>query len=84
VSLYCYNGGTAANYFEFKGCGFNTSSTGYYAALGATATVAASAVGIFTNYNVTGLTGYYNYLTVEYYAAATGTNGSSIIQLTVW
>ncbi len=83
-TLYANNLGTTAIYLQFKGCGINASSTSHWANIGATATVAASGASFFGDYNVTGLSGTYNYLTVEYVAAATGAVSACFLQLTVF
>ncbi len=82
-ALYVYNPATAAIYLNFKGCGLNTANTSYYVGIGGTATCPAGSAAFFGNHNVTGLSGSYNYLTVEFLASA-AVAVSSWLQLSVW
>ena len=85
VSFYSYNLSTAAIYALFKGAHINTTTTSYWAAIGTTATIAASAgAGFIIKSDIAALSGDYNYITVEYQAAATGGVSATVMQLSVW
>jgi len=84
LSYYVNNLSTCTVYANFKGCGINTAATGYWYAIGATATIAASSTTCIESYTVSALQAPANYITVEYAATATGGVSAMTQVLSVW